>query len=166
RQGTRTMDELVDAVAKDWPGADAVDIDDALELLDELGWLEAAAAPPRLSAYEQERYFSNLAFFDAFTSLDRSREEIQARLFDASVVVLGAGGLGSSVVQNLAGLGVSRVTLLDFDVVALRNLAPPVTFTQAQRGLSKVEQVAAWVEAFDSRIDVTAVHARVTGPDD
>jgi molybdopterin/thiamine biosynthesis adenylyltransferase len=166
REGTRTADELCGALARDWPGVEPCDIDDALELLDELGWLEDAAAPPRLSAYEQERYFSNLAFFDAFTSLDRSREEIQARLFDASVVVLGAGGLGSSVVQNLAGLGVSRLTLLDFDVVELKNFSRQFTYTEAQIGRTKVERVAAWLRAFDSRADVTAVNKRVNGPDD
>src|SRR3954471_9574981 len=78
-EGTRAPDELLDAVEADWPGVEPCDIEDALELLDELGWLEDAAAPQRLSPYERERYFSNLAFFDAFTSLDRSREEIQAR---------------------------------------------------------------------------------------
>ena len=71
------------------------------------------------------------------------------------MVVLGAGGLGSCVVQNLAGLGVSSLTLLDFDRVELRNFARQFTYTEAQCGLPKVEQVAAWLHAFDSRIDVT-----------
>jgi molybdopterin/thiamine biosynthesis adenylyltransferase len=166
REGTRTADELCGALAGDWPGVEPCDIDDALELLDELGWLEDAAAPRRLSDYERDRYFSNLAFFDAFTTLEHGREEIQARLFDAHVVVLGAGGLGSSVVQNLAGFGVSRLTLLDFDVVELKNFARQFTYTEAQIGRSKVEQVARWVRAFDSRADVTAVNARVKGPND
>ena len=88
------------------------------------------------------------------------------RLIDSHVVVLGAGGLGSAVVQNLAGLGVSALTLLDFDLVELRNFARQFTYTEAQRGLPKVEQVAAWVHAFDSRIEVTAVNDAGHGPDD
>jgi molybdopterin/thiamine biosynthesis adenylyltransferase len=80
--------------------------------------------------------------------------------------VLGAGGLGSSVIQNLVGLGVSTLTMLDFDTVELHNFARQFTYTEAQRGLRKVEQVAAWLHAFDSRVDVTAVSARVNGPDD
>jgi molybdopterin/thiamine biosynthesis adenylyltransferase len=70
------------------------------------------------------------------------------------------------VVQNLVGLGVSALTLLDFDVVELRNFARQFTYTEAQRGLPKVEQVAAWVHAFDSRVQVTALNTRVTGPGD
>jgi molybdopterin/thiamine biosynthesis adenylyltransferase len=166
REGARTPTELHAALAARWPGVEERDVEEALELLDGLGWLEDAAAPVRLSGYERERYFSNLAFFDAFTTLRRDREQIQAQLIDSRVVVLGAGGLGSAVVQNLAGLGVSTLTLLDFDVVELRNFARQFTYTEAQRGLPKVEQVAAWLHAFDSRIDVTAVNTRVTGPDD
>ena len=142
------------------------EVDDALAQLDELGWLEAADATALLSGYERERYFSNLAFFDAFTSLDRHREAIQFRLLQSHVVLLGAGGLGSSVLQNLAGLGVGRVTLLDFDRVELKNLARQFTYGEAQIGLPKVEQVAAWVTAFNSRMAVTAVNARVEAPRD
>jgi molybdopterin/thiamine biosynthesis adenylyltransferase len=166
REGVRTPSELHDALALRWPEVVQSDVDDALELLDDLGWLENDAAPRLLSDYQRERYSSNLAFFDAFTTLEHGREEIQRRLIDSHVVVLGAGGLGSSVIQNLVGLGVAKLTLLDFDTVELPNFARQFTYTEAQRGLPKVEQVAGWVRAFDSSVDVTAVNARVNGPDD
>jgi molybdopterin/thiamine biosynthesis adenylyltransferase len=166
REGTRTPDALCRALAERWPGVEQGDVDDALEMLDELGWLEDAAALRCLTDYDRERYFSNLAFFDAFTTLERGREEIQAQLREARVVVLGAGGLGSSVIQNLAGFGVTRLTLLDFDDVELKNFARQFTYTEAQIGRPKVEQVADWLRAFDARVDVNAVNARVHGPDD
>lgn len=164
--GLYAADELCAALGEHGHHVDRAELDEALALLDGLGWLEDAGAPRRLTGYERERYFSNLAFFDAFTTLERGREEIQQRLIESRVVVLGAGGLGSSVVQNLAGLGVSSLTLLDFDRVELRNFARQFTYTEAQCGLPKVEQVAAWLQAFDSRIDVTVVNDRVDGPDD
>jgi len=166
REGTRTAGQLRAELAGRFPGVTQSEVDDALESLDELGWLEDAAAPECLTDYERERTFSNLAFFDAFTTLDRGREEIQWQLMESRLVVLGAGGLGSSVIQNLVGLGVNRLTLLDCDRVELKNFARQFTYTEAQIGLPKVEQVAAWVRAFDSRADVTAVNARVDGPDD
>jgi hypothetical protein len=100
REGTRTPPELHAALSERWPAVEQREVDDALEMLDGLGWLENAAAPARLTGYERERYFSNLAFFDAFTTLERDREDIQQRLIESRVVVLGAGGLGSSVIQN------------------------------------------------------------------
>jgi molybdopterin/thiamine biosynthesis adenylyltransferase len=137
----------------------------ALDAFDGLGWLHDAAAPSTLTAAQRERYFSNLAFFDGFSTLYRSGSGMQQRMLTAHVAVLGTGGLGSGVVQHLAGLGVGRLTLLDFDVVEPRNFARQFTYTPAQLGRSKVAQVAAWVAAFDPAVSVTAVDARVTGPE-
>lgn len=160
-EGTRTASELHAAVAERWPAVNRNELDSALDTLDGLGWLENATSPERLNGYERERYASNLAFFDAFTTLRWDRETIQRKLLDARVVVLGAGGLGSSVVQNLAGLGVSHFTLLDFDTVGLRNFARQFTYTEGQLGRPKVEELAAWLRAFNSRVELTVRDARV-----
>ena len=166
REGTRTPAQLFADLAQSRPGVSPADVDDALELLDGLGWLENAAAPSCLSDYERERYFSNLAFFDAFTTLHLDREEIQRRLIASHVVVLGAGGLGSSVIQNLSGLGVARMTLLDQDTVELRNFARQFTYAEEHLGEPKAERVGAWLRAFDSHAAVAALHARIDGPHD
>ena len=163
--GQRTPRQLAAALTDRWEHVTQADVEEAIDMLDGLGWLDDAAAAPLLGDHERERYFSNLAFFDAFTSLGRSREEIQQALLRSHVLVLGAGGLGSCVLQNLAGLGVGRVTLVDQDAVELRNLARQFTYTEAQIGLPKVEQVAAWVRDFNSAMEVTAHHLRVTGPE-
>lgn len=165
-EGIRTPSELRKALAERWPDIELREIRDALDVLGRLGWLEDAAAPGHLSDRQRQRYFSNLAFFDAFTTLERSREEIQRELLDARVVVLGAGGLGSSVIQNLAGLGVSKLTILDCDIVELQNFARQFVYTEEQLGQPKAERVAAWLREFDTGADVRAVDARVLGPDD
>lgn len=166
REGTRTPARLHADLAATAPGVTRDDVDEALEMLDDLGWLENAAAEPRLSDYERERYFSNLAFFDAFTTLSLDREEIQRRLIASHVVVLGAGGLGSSVIQNLSGFGVERLTLLDQDTVELRNFARQFTYGEADLGRPKVEQVGAWLRAFHSHAAVAALHRRIDSADD
>lgn len=159
-EGGRTVDQLAQAL-----GVPETEAWQAVETLDGLGWLENADAPSPLDDARRERHFSNLAFFDCFTTLDRSREQLQQLMSAAHVLVLGVGGLGSGVVQHLAGLGVGRLTLLDIDVVATRNFARQFTYTPADLGKSKVERVAAWVERFDPSVAVKAVHAEVTGPD-
>lgn len=164
--GERTADQLATALAVDGRPGDNAGVRAALDQLDALGWLEDAAAPAVLTDTERERYHSNLAFFDAFTDLATPREPIQRRLTDAHVVVLGAGGLGSCVLQSLAGFGVGRLTVLDHDVVELRNFARQFTYFPDQLGQPKVERVADWLRAFHPGIEVDAVHALVTGPDD
>ena len=81
------------------------------------------------------------------------------------MVLLGAGGLGSSVLQNLAGFGVRAVTLVDFDRVELKNLARQFTYSETHIGRSKVQQVAAWVRSFNSQMSVRAIDMRVTSVD-
>ena len=119
-----------------------------------------------LGDHQRERYSSNLAFFDAFTSLSLSREEPQARLRQAHVLVLGAGGLGSAVLMNLAGLGIGAVTVVDQDLVELRNFARQFTYTEAEIGQPKADRVAAWLRAFDPTVRVVSFLRRVEAPQD
>ena len=54
--------------------------------------------------------------------LQRQSEEINDKLENAKVVILGAGGLGSNIAHMLARLGVGKMILYDFDVVEPSNL--------------------------------------------
>jgi len=46
----------------------------------------------------------------------------QRKLKSTSVVVIGAGGIGSAVIPALAGAGVGELTIIDDDVVEIGNL--------------------------------------------
>jgi molybdopterin/thiamine biosynthesis adenylyltransferase len=96
-----------------------------------------------LTDIQRERYFSNLAFFTTYGSLDQSAASFQRALADAHVVFLGTGGLGSTVIQALAGAGVSRMTLLDNDTVELRNFARQYLYREEDIGRPKVERAKA-----------------------
>lgn len=54
--------------------------------------------------------------------LQRQSEEINDKLENAKVVILGAGGLGSNVAHMLARLGVGKLIVYDFDIVEPSNL--------------------------------------------
>jgi molybdopterin/thiamine biosynthesis adenylyltransferase len=166
RQGIRDEDGLVAALAElpEPPGVG--EIRAAIAALDELGVVEDAAAPAVLSDNQAERYFSNLAFFSTFASLDRPAIGFQQALLDAHVLFLGTGGLGSTVIQALTGAGVGRMTLLDNDTVEVRNFARQYLYTESDIGRPKVDRAAAWVRAFDPRVDVRTVRRWIGGPGD
>ncbi len=67
----------------------------------------------------------------------------QNRLKNSTVLVVGAGGLGSPVLQYLNAAGVGEIKVVDFDKVNLPNLQRQVIFNDADLGLSKVESVKA-----------------------
>jgi len=166
RDGQRDVSELAGELKAAGLATTVDDVASAVAELDRLGWIEDSAAPEVLGDHQRERYSSNLAFFDAFTSLSLSREEPQARLRQAHVLVLGAGGLGSAVLMNLAGLGIGAVTVVDQDLVELRNFARQFTYTEAEIGQPKADRVAAWLRAFDPTVRVVSFLRRVEAPQD
>lgn len=84
----------------------------------------------------------------------------QQRLQQASVLLIGAGGLGCPAALYLAAAGVGRLGLVDADAVSLSNLHRQILHTTADLGRSKVESAKAKLEALNPTIAVTAHHAR------
>ncbi|MEH1026540.1 ThiF family adenylyltransferase [Micromonospora profundi] len=164
REGGRTPETLARALS-DRCGRD-VPVDDvlaAIETFDGHGLLENGARLGRLGDSATGRYYSNLAFFESFATLARSREDFQERLTRSHVLVLGTGGLNSNTIPHLCGLGVGRLTVTDRDVVEPRNFARQYLYRWDDVGKSKVERAAAWVRAFDPSIDVRSVEASIDG---
>lgn len=164
--GERTTEEVTALLASARPGLTADDVTEAVLALNQAGLLEDAAAPVSLSAWQQERYLSNLAFFGTFASLERSRYQFQETLRGARVVMLGAGGLGSTVLYDLAGLGVGHLTVLDCDRVEARNLARQFLYSEADVGRPKLQLAVERLRAFNSEIEIVPVERRVHGPAD
>lgn len=61
----------------------------------------------------------------------------QQKLKDASVLVIGAGGLGSPVLQYLTAAGIGRIGIVDYDVVDFSNLQRQVLFETEDVGYPK-----------------------------
>jgi sulfur-carrier protein adenylyltransferase/sulfurtransferase len=80
--------------------------------------------------------------------------EGQARLAQAKVLVIGAGGLGSPALLYLAAAGVGTIGIVDFDVVELSNLQRQVVHTDDRVGVKKTESAAQTIRALnpDTRV--------------
>lgn len=86
----------------------------------------------------------------------------QQRLAEASVVVIGAGGLGCAVLAALAGAGVGRLHVVDDDTVEATNLHRQPLYTTADLGRGKAEAAAKRLTAYNPRIGVQAHPVRFT----
>src|SRR6202022_1903095 len=79
----------------------------------------------------------------------------QRKLLGSSVLLLGAGGLGSPAAMYLAAAGVGKLGIVDFDTVDASNLQRQVLHGTDDIGRPKVESAAATLRSLNP--DVEAV---------
>ncbi|MGD8110227.1 molybdopterin-synthase adenylyltransferase MoeB [Vibrio sp. TRT 17S01] len=91
--------------------------------------------------------------------------EGQEALKQASVLILGAGGLGCASSQYLATAGVGKLTLIDDDVVELSNLQRQVLHHDCDIGVKKVDSAAQTLRELNPHITVETVDKRLTDED-
>jgi adenylyltransferase/sulfurtransferase len=103
-----------------------------------------------LSSAEFTRYQKQLA-------IPEWDEAKQLRLKQAHVLIVGAGGLGVSVIPYLAAAGLGKLTLIDHDAVDLSNLGRQTIYQTDQIGQSKVLMAKAYVEALNPEVQVEAI---------
>ncbi|MGV8988957.1 MAG: ThiF family adenylyltransferase [Cypionkella sp.] len=85
----------------------------------------------------------------------------QARLEKARVLVVGAGGLGCTVIPALAGAGVGHLTIIDPDRIELTNLHRQTLYTMTDIGASKAEVAARRAKALNPDCQPVALVARL-----
>src|SRR5690242_9007131 len=96
------------------------------------------------------------------TVLGEVGAEGQARLAAASVLVVGAGGLGCPVLHYLAGAGIGRLLIVDHDTVEETNLHRQPLYGMADIGTPKAESARAMLGRFNPEVAVEAVPERLT----
>ena len=85
----------------------------------------------------------------------------QQRLKAASVLIVGAGGLGAPAALYLAAAGIGRIVLADADVVDTSNLQRQVIFRDADVGRRKVEAAADQLRALNPHVHVDCAPVHV-----
>ncbi|MFB6281092.1 MAG: ThiF family adenylyltransferase [Haloferacaceae archaeon] len=93
--------------------------------------------------------------------MDEVGPEGQSALLDAEVLVLGAGGLGSPIIQYLAAAGIGTLGIADDDVVELSNLQRQVVHGDDDVGRPKVDSAAEFVAELNPDVDVRTHQVRV-----
>lgn len=89
-------------------------------------------------------------------------EEGQKKLKQAKVLVCGAGGLGSTVLANLASLGIGTIGIVDNDVLELSNLNRQYIHKFTNIGKVKVESAKKWIAEFNPEITVNTYEIRLS----
>jgi molybdopterin/thiamine biosynthesis adenylyltransferase/rhodanese-related sulfurtransferase len=109
---------------------------------------------PGLTADEERRYGRHL-------SLAEVGEQGQRKLKAASILLIGAGGLGSPAALYLAAAGVGRLGIVDGDRVELSNLQRQVLYGMADLGRHKAKAAAERLRAMNPEIEVVPLAVRL-----
>lgn len=108
-----------------------------------------------LTPDEQQRYARHL-------TLPGFGEEAQLRLRQSSVLIVGAGGLGSPIALYLAAAGVGTIAIADGDNIELSNLQRQIIHTTAEIGTPKAASAARKMSALNPEVNVVTIRQYLT----
>ena len=107
-----------------------------------------------LSLDEKERYKKHL-------TLKEIGFKGQLKLKNSSVICIGAGGLGSSVLLYLAASGIGRIGIVDNDQVEKSNLQRQIIHETNTVGNLKINSAQERIKRFNPNIEVTTFNKRI-----
>lgn len=111
--------------------------------------------PTPLSPTEVARYSRHLI-------MPEVGMEGQKRLKAASVLLIGAGGLGSPLGLYLAAAGIGRIGLVDFDVVDFSNLQRQVLHGTPDVGRPKLQSAKERLNAINPEVQIDLYETKIT----
>lgn len=86
----------------------------------------------------------------------------QKSLETSSILVIGSGGVGSPLLLYLAGAGVGKLGIIDFDSVDLSNLQRQILFVENDIGQNKAIQASKHLKDFNSDINIHTYSEKLT----
>lgn len=95
--------------------------------------------------------------YDRQIKLDIVGVSGQEKLRNASVLIVGVGGLGCPAAQYLTGSGIGKIGLMDHDRVSITNLHRQVLYNESDVGKSKALVAKEKLEQFNSEIELVAI---------
>lgn len=93
--------------------------------------------------------------------VEQVKEKGQKKLAQSKILVCGAGGLGSTVLANLASVGVGTIGIVDNDTLELSNLNRQYIHKFENLGKVKVESAKQWIIGFNPEINVQTYQIRL-----
>jgi ThiF family len=113
----------------------------------------AAVATPTTTAATCLSH-EEIARYSRHLVLDAVGVRGQEALRQASVLVIGAGGLGSPVLLYLAAAGIGRIGIVDGDTVDTSNLQRQIIHSMSSVGMTKCESAQRRIEQLNPHVQV------------
>ena len=88
-------------------------------------------------------------------------EEAQSKLKASRVLIVGLGGLGCPVIQQLASIGIGNIGIVDDDTIEISNLPRQQLYSENSVGCYKCDEVSKYINRMNSEIFVDCFPVRL-----
>jgi molybdopterin/thiamine biosynthesis adenylyltransferase/rhodanese-related sulfurtransferase len=133
------------------------------KILKDMGYTNVVSMTGGFGAWKGDRQFSadQLQRYSRHFLLPEVGEAGQAKLLDAKVLLIGAGGLGSPTAYYLAAAGIGTIGIVDDDVVDRSNLQRQILHNEERVGMPKVESAKLTLQGLNPDVNVIGYRERV-----
>lgn len=160
-------DILFDRISESYPNFNKKEFFNTLNELHSEGIL--AVVDFDINSYKKEfsqneliRYNRQVKFFGDLNLNSKDLWSYQYILKKSTVLILGVGGLGSWVAEELAMAGIGHLILCDFDKIELHNLTRQALYTTNDIGLSKSLVLKKKLIAINQNVKITSIDFKLT----
>ncbi len=81
-----------------------------------------------------DRFTRNIGFLDYLCNIEENPYELQNKIKNAKIILLGIGGIGSHILTDMLALGINNITAVDFDRVELSNFNRQILYSEDDIG--------------------------------
>lgn len=120
-----------------------------------------------LDEFDREKYSRQINTFDAMPHIDEQQSlNIQQKLINSKVAIVGVGGIGSYLSLSLAMIGVGELILVDKDAVELSNTSRQILYDELDIGRIKIDVAAEKLKRHNQKLKLHTVNRFITEPKD
>lgn len=167
--GRNTIEDIFNKLKSKYNELDFEEVDDIIGRLSDYPIVledYALTIESSLTSREIERHSRTMNFLSNFDPFGKEKVNYMKRIIDSSVLIIGLGGVGSSLAMNLAALGVQKLYGVDFDKVDLSNLNRQLLYSEADVGSLKTEAAKKRLDMFDSSIQFNTFQLEIKCAED
>lgn len=120
-----------------------------------------------LTEYQNEKYSRQICSFSTMSNINTGKaKEIQEKLLNSKICIVGIGGTGSHLALNLAAMGIQNLILVDFDHIELSNTSRQILYDESNIGQNKLEVAKAKLLNYNKNLNVTLYNRYIQTVDD
>lgn len=117
----------------------------------------------QIEEYYLDKYSRQINAFNALPNTSNERSlELQQKLINSKIAVIGVGGVGSYLSLALAMMGVKELILVDKDFIELSNTSRQVLYDEYDIGKSKIDVAKEKLKRHNSKLKVHTYNRFIT----